>query len=92
MEIYHKVLSEDEYRQVRLCVSEYKDVEYLSLREYYQSFEGEWMPGKKGITIPLTIDLAMNLFTGVSEVLSLAESRQVIEDLFGDIIRDTYTK
>ena len=52
------VLFEDEDKgvQIRLGVSEFQDVKYLSLRKYYIGFEGEWCPTKEGVTMPYTLD------------------------------------
>ena len=89
-EPYTKIINESAYTQLRLSVSRFRGVEYLGLREYFLDFDGEWCPSKKGITSPLDLDTITNLFVGMAEILSLAESREVIEDFFGDIIRNTY--
>jgi hypothetical protein len=62
------------------------------LREYYLDFEEDWKPSNKGISIPLDLETSKELFVGLSEILSLAESKQVLEEFFGEIIRDVYTK
>jgi len=36
--MYEKVIQETEYEQIRLVVSTFRDVEYLSLRKYYLDF------------------------------------------------------
>jgi len=89
-EPYTKIINESEYTQLRLSISRFRGIEYVSLREYFLDFDGEWYPSKKGITSPLDLDTITNLFVGMAEILSLAESREVIENFFGDIIRDIY--
>ena len=42
--IYEKVIQETEHEQVRLVVSTFRDIEYISLRKYYLDFEEEWKP------------------------------------------------
>ena len=92
MEVYSNVILSEPYRQIRLTINEFNDIEYLHLREYYLSFEEEWLPTNKGISIPLEIDTSRKLFISMSEILSLAESRQVLEEFFGETIKDLYQK
>jgi len=92
MEVYSNVILSEPYRQIRLTINEFNDVEYLHLREYYLSFEEEWLPTNKGISIPLEIDTSRKLFISMSEILSLAESKQVLEEFFGETIKDLYQK
>lgn len=80
--------SEDGSKQVRLTVNEFRGVEYLHLREYYQSFEEEWLPTKKGVCFPLNLTNSYSLFTGLVEILSLAESRNKITEHFKEIFED----
>lgn len=90
MEIYSRIIKTSEHKQIRLTVNEFNEEEFLHLREYYQDFDEEWLPAKKGIAIPLDFDSSKELFVGLSEILSLAESREVLENFFGDVIREVY--
>ena len=78
--IYERVINEKDNIQVRLVINTFRGVEYLSLRKYYLDFEEEWLPSKEGISIPLDLDNTQELFTGLVEILSLAESKSIIED------------
>lgn len=92
-DVYSKIIKENEFSQVRLVINEFKGQEYLHLREYYLDFEEEWKPsGFAGISIPLELETSKELFIGLSEIISLAESKQVLEEFFGEIIRDIYQK
>jgi hypothetical protein len=71
-------------------MSEFRDVEYLHLRKYYQDFDEEWKPSNEGISMPLDLHNSRELFSGLVEILSLAESRSVIEEHFSDLIKDLY--
>lgn len=73
-----------------MTVSEFKGVEYLHFREYYMDFDGEWAPTDKGVHLPLELESSKELFRGMSEILSLAENKEVIEEHFSEIIRDLY--
>tara|TARA_Y100001937_G_C6927542_1_gene244568 strand:- start:173 stop:469 length:297 start_codon:yes stop_codon:yes gene_type:complete len=88
--IYERVINEKDNMQVRLVINTFRDVEYLSLRKYYLDFEEEWLPSKEGISIPLDLDNTQELFTGLVEILSLAESKSIIEDEFKEILDEIY--
>jgi hypothetical protein len=92
MEAYSKIIVNEPYRQVRLTINEFREEEYLHLREYYLDFEEEWKPTNKGIAIPLELDTSKELFIAFSEIISIAESKTVLEEFFGDTIRDLYQK
>ena len=91
-ELYYKVIWQDEQNinQLRLVINEFRGVEYLHIRKYYLDFCGDWHPSNQGVCIPLEIESSAELFRGAAEILSLAESREVIEEYFGDLIRTIY--
>tara|TARA_E500000331_G_scaffold293452_1_gene290742 strand:- start:9 stop:266 length:258 start_codon:yes stop_codon:yes gene_type:complete len=76
--------------QVRLTINTFRGVEYLHLRKYYLDFNEEWKPTSDGIAMPLDFDNSRELFSGLVEILSLAESKSVIEEHFLDLIKDLY--
>jgi len=90
--IYSKIIFFEDHRQIRMTISEFKGTEYLHFREYYQDFDEEWKPTNKGTHIPLELETSKELFRGISEILSLAENKEVIEEYFSEIIRDSYQK
>jgi hypothetical protein len=92
MNAYSKIIVNEPYRQVRLTVNEFREEEYLHIREYFLDFDEEWKPGSKGISMPLELDTSKELFIALSEIISLAENKQVLEEFFGDTIRDLYQK
>jgi len=92
MEAYSKIIVNEPYRQVRLTINEFREEEYLHLREYYLDFEEEWKPSNKGISIPLELDTSKELFIAFSEIISIAESKQVLETFFGELIKELYQK
>ena len=91
-EIYSKVIYQSDFKQIRMTISEFRDVEYIHFREYFQDFDEDWKPTNKGVHIPFEIDSSKELFRGISEVLSLAENKEVIQEYFSEIIREAYTK
>jgi len=93
-EVYTKIIHYDQEKeiQVRLTVSSFRGIEYLHLRKYYLGFEEEWLPSSEGVCFPIDFDNSRELFSGLAEILSLAESKEIIEEYFLDIIQSIYTK
>lgn len=91
-EEYSRIIHYDTEKehQVRLTVNTFRGVEYLHLRKYYLDFEEEWKPSSEGLAMPLDFSNSRELFSGLVEILSLAESKEVIEDNFLDLIKDLY--
>lgn len=89
-EIYSRVIEDFGTKQIRLVVNDFRDIEYLHVREYYQDFDESWLPSSKGVSMPLTLNNTKELFTGLLEILSLAESKQLIKEHFKDLLETTY--
>ena len=91
-EIYEKVIHYDEAKelQIRLTVSSFRGIEYLHLRKYYLDFDEEWKPSPEGVAMQLDFNNSRELFSGLIEILSLAESREIIEEHFLDLIEGLY--
>jgi hypothetical protein len=91
-ELYERVIHYDQVKevQVRLTVSTFRGIEYLSIRKYYMDFEEEWKPSKEGVTMPIDFSNSKELFIGLTEILSLAESKQVLEEHLSDLLADIY--
>lgn len=88
--IYEKIIQETEHEQVRLVINTFRDTEYISLRKYYLDFDEDWKPSNQGITIPIDMENTRNLFQGLVEILSLAESKAIIEENFRDLLDEIY--
>jgi len=93
-ETYERVIHYDTEKQiqVRLVVSEFRGTEYLHLRKYYLDFTEEWKPSNEGVSMPLSFENSKELFSGLVEILSLAESKNILEEYFSDILDDMYQK
>ena len=53
-------------------------------------FDEEWKPSKEGVAMPLDFTNSKELFIGLVEILSLAESKQVIQDNFSELLTAIY--
>lgn len=89
-EVYWRVIHETPDKQVRLVINEFRDIEYLHLREYYLDFDESWKPSNKGVSMPLDLDNSRELFAGLLEILSLAESKEIIYENFRELLEETY--
>jgi hypothetical protein len=91
-EDYSRVIHYDEVKevQVRLTINTFRGVEYMHLRKYYMDFDEEWKPTPEGVAMPLDFANSRELFTGLIEILSLAESKEIIEEHFLDLIQGLY--
>lgn len=89
-EVYSRIIEEFDHKQIRLTINEFRGVEYLHLREYYQDLDENWLPSQKGVSVPLTIDNSKELFAGLLEILSLAESKELILEHFKELLEVTY--
>jgi hypothetical protein len=90
--IYERVVHYNEEKdfQVRLTLNEFRGIEYLHLRKYYLDFDEQWKPSNEGIAMPLDLSNVKELFIGLVEILSLAESKEIIIDHFAELISTVY--
>jgi len=91
-DLYDRLIhyNEDKEEQIRLTISEFRSLTYLSLRKYYLDFEGVWSPSTQGITMPLELSNSRELFAALIEILSISESKTVLEDHFKDLLDTLY--
>ena len=89
---YEHIVHYDEEKQVqiRVTVNTFRETEYLHVRKYYMDFEEEWKPTPEGVAMPLDLTNSRELFAGLIEILSQAESKSLIEEHFSDLIQDLY--
>lgn len=68
--------------QLRLTVSEFKDVEYLHIRKYFLSYEGEWVPSSEGISMPISITNLITLTDSLLDICATAEGTDLLRKHF----------
>lgn len=88
--IYDRLIYETEDSQVRATINIFNGIEYFHLRKYYMGFEGDWVPGKEGVAMPLDLSNVKELFIALLEILSLGESKQAIQEHFKELLEDIY--
>jgi|TARA_S200002703_G_scaffold123690_1_gene109664 hypothetical protein len=92
--VYERVIhyNQEHEVQIRLSVNSFRGTEYLHLRKYYLDFDENWKPSSDGVAMPLDFSNSKELFIGLTEILSLAESKEIIEEQFQDLINNLYLK
>mgnify|MGYP001201716783 FL=1 len=90
--LYEKIIHYNEAKelQVRLTINTFRGIEYLHVRKYYLDFTEEWKPSPEGVAMELDFNNSRELFSGLLEILSLAESKEIIEEHFKDYIDEIY--
>jgi hypothetical protein len=88
--LYEKLIFENLEKGFRiyLTVSEFREVQYLHIRKYFLSYEGEWLPSKEGIAIPASIQNTFALADGLIEICSYEESIDSIVEHFSNKLSD----
>lgn len=78
--LYEKIISTNEAKgfQLKLVVSVFRGVQYLQLRKYFLSYEGEYIASREGVSMEYTLQSALTLLDGVMDVLSNEEDRATI--------------
>ncbi len=88
--LYEKIIFENPEKgvQLRAVVSEFRDIEYFHLRKYYLSFEGEYVPTKEGVAMPVSLHNVYTLLDALIEICAKAESVDSITKHFQQKIAD----
>lgn len=63
-------------------------MQYIHVRKYFLTYEGEYVPTKEGASIPASIQNIFALLDGLIEICSGEESVDVITEYFGKKITD----
>jgi hypothetical protein len=88
--LYEKLIYENEVKfyQLRLTVSEFRGIQYVNVRKYFLSYEGDYVPSKEGISMEASMTNVLNLLDGLMELCSKEESKDLITKHFGERISD----
>ena len=81
--VYEKVIYEDttnKFYQLRLVLSDFREVEYFHIRKYFLSIDGEWIPSKEGVSVPANMDTIYLLLSGLVELVSESEIKHILEE------------
>lgn len=89
-ELYEKLIyqNDDKFYQLRLVVNEFRGTQYVHIRKYFLSYEGEYIPSKEGISMAASIANIYSLLDGLLEIVSKEEAIEAINTYFSNKIID----
>jgi hypothetical protein len=87
-ELYEKLIyqNEDKFYQLRLVVNEFRNKQYVHVRKYFQTYEGEYQASKEGISMEASMGNILSLLDGLLEIVSKEEGIAAITEHFGNKI------
>lgn len=87
-ELYEKVIYENEPKayQLKLVVNEFRGVQYVHIRKYFLSYEGDYIASREGISMEASMHNILSLVDGLIELCSKEETSHVIHKHFSDIL------
>jgi hypothetical protein len=87
---YNKIIDENMEKgfQVRLVVNEFKDTQYIQLRKYFLTYEGDWQASREGVSIPATIENIYGLLDGLLDICATAEGEDIIRHYAAKILKE----
>ena len=88
--LYEKLIynNEAKFYELRLTVSEFRGIQYVNIRKYFLSYEGDYIPSKEGISMESSITNVHSLLEGLIELCSKEEARDLMTKYFGERISD----
>lgn len=88
--VYQKLIYEnaDKFYRLYLTVSEFRDRYYVNIRKYFQSYEGEFIPSKEGVSMEASINNVSSLLEGLLEIASQEEGAQMIKALYEKVSKE----
>lgn len=78
--MYEKIIFENLEKgfQYRLTINEFRETEYLHVRKYFLSYEGDWVPTKEGASVPASIQNTYALLDGLLDICSRSENADAV--------------
>ena len=89
-DFYEKVIYENEAKayQLRLVCNEFRDKQYIHIRKYFLTYEGEYQASKEGVSMEASISNIYSLLDGLLEIVSKEEAIEAINTYFSNKIID----
>lgn len=82
--VFEKLIYEnlDKFYRLYLTVSLFKDKYYVNIRKYFQSFEGDFIPSKEGVSFEASISNVASLLEGLMEIASKEEGNLILKSIY----------
>ncbi len=83
-ELYEKLVysNEDKFYQLRLVVNEFRGKQYVHIRKYFQTYEGDYQASREGVSMEASISNILSLLDGLMEIVSKEEAAQIVAKHF----------
>jgi len=93
-ELYEKLIydNQDKFYQLRLVVNEFRGKQYVHVRKYFMTYEGEYQASREGISMEASMNNIFSLLDGLIEICSKEEAVDVINKYFGDKLKELEAK
>ena len=91
-ELYEKLIydNQDKFYQLRLVVNEFRGKQYVHIRKYFMTYEGDYQASKEGISMEASMNNIFSLLDGLIEICSKEEAIEVINAYFKNKILDLH--
>jgi len=88
--LYEKLIYEnqDKFYQLKLVVNEFREKQYVHIRKYFQTYEGDYQASKEGVSMEASINNIFSLLDGLIEICSKEEATNLINEYFNNKITD----
>lgn len=86
--LYEKLIydNQDKFYQLRLVANEFKGKQYVHVRKYFQTYEGDYQASREGVSMEASISNILSLLDGLIELVSKEEAIASIATHFRDKI------
>lgn len=87
---YEKLVYEnlDKFYRLYVTVSEFRDRYYVNIRKYFQSYEGDFVPSKEGVSMEASIANIRAVLEAFLEIASNEEGRQLLTELYNKHVQN----
>ena len=81
---YEKLIYEnqDKFYRLYVTVSEFKDKYYVNIRKYFQSYEGDFVPSREGVSMEASIGNVQAVIEAFLEIASNEEGKELLTQLY----------
>lgn len=81
---YEKLIYEnqDKFYKLYVTVSEFREKYYVNIRKYFQSYEGEFVPSKEGISMEASIENVRAVLEAFLDIASNEEGKVLLTEMY----------
>lgn len=90
MDLYSKTIYQNDETgtQYKITLSEFREKEYIHVRKYFLSYEGEWLATKEGAGFLASIQNTYALLEGLLDICSKIEGKEALFSMLEDKLNE----